>query len=198
MLLIAGVVTSPTDNGTYQISSLIPSEGTIKVPSARELKAKTKEKIVDSVKEELNSLAQSTTHLEEVNLVRVVDGDTLVVKIDEKDEKVRLIGIDTPESVASDKSRNTVWGEIASDYTKSLLKDVTKVSLQYDKEPRDKYGRILAYVYVGTEMLNMRIIEDGYAKVMTIAPNTSHARDFEAAYKAAAENKKGLFGKGWK
>ncbi len=122
-------------------------------------------------------------------LIRVIDGDTLLVSIDGKNIKVRLIGIDTPESVHSDESKNNEYGDMASAYTSALLQDISDVWLEYDQEEYDRYGRILAYVWLSSEsaddtyqdMLNYELIHDGYAYNKEYAPNTKYADVFEAA-----------------
>lgn len=83
-----------------------------------------------------------------VTIERVVDGDTFVVKQNHKKYKVRLIGVNTPESVAQDESRNTETGIAASDYSKKHLPKGSQVYLEFDKETKDKYGRLLAYVWL--------------------------------------------------
>lgn len=109
---------------------------------------------------------------------RVVDGDTIVVLMDGKKEKVRMIGIDTPESVHPDKSRNTPMGKIASKYTKDNLEG-KYVTLETDVQERDKYGRILAYVYLDDKMFNKTLLEEGLAELMTIPPNVKYVDDFK-------------------
>lgn len=78
---------------------------------------------------------------------RVVDGDTIIVTKEGKSVKVRMIGVNTPESVHSDASKNTPEGKKASNYTKSRLEKGQIVYLEYDTEPQDIYGRDLAYVW---------------------------------------------------
>lgn len=109
---------------------------------------------------------------------RVVDGDTIVVLMDGKKEKVRMIGIDTPESVHPDKSRNTPMGKIASKYTKDNLEG-KYVTLETDVQERDKYGRVLAYVYLDDKMFNKTLLEEGLAELMTIPPNVKYSEDFK-------------------
>jgi len=130
--------------------------------------------------------------LEECELVRVVDGDTIIVLQDTEEIYVRLIGIDTPESVNPDESKNTEEGIQASEHTKELLSDVDTVYLEYDVETEDDYGRTLAYVYYYNAdnnciMLNEKIMADGYADTLTIQPNTKYASVFERYVKE--ENK---------
>ena len=130
--------------------------------------------------------------LEEVTLKRVVDGDTIIVLNKNKEElRVRLIGIDTPESVHPDADKNTVDGQLASDYTKSQLKKGQILYLEFDEEPQDKYGRTLAYVWINHQvdstniediaknMYNAKLIADGYAVAKKFPPNTKYAELFE-------------------
>lgn len=87
--------------------------------------------------------------MEEVTMERVVDGDTVVVRRkDGESVKIRMIGVNTPESVSPDKAKNTAEGEAASQFTKSRLLKGEKVYLEYDKERTDKYGRTLAYIWL--------------------------------------------------
>lgn len=108
-------------------------------------------------------------------VVRVVDGDTIVLPIDGADVKVRLLGINAPESVHADESKNTEEGRIASAYLKDLLEG-KEVFVEYDVEALDQYGRILAYVYLDDEttMVNADLIQKGYAKVVRIEPNIKY------------------------
>jgi micrococcal nuclease len=121
---------------------------------------------------------------------RVVDGDTFEI---ESGEKVRMIGVDTPESV---KPNHPVepYGKEASNYSKQLLSGQT-VTLKFDVEPRDRYGRLLAYVYMadGT-FVNEKLVRDGYARIMTIPPNVAYADLFLKAERDAREHNRGLWG----
>lgn len=128
------------------------------------------------------------------DVVRVVDGDTIIVDIDGEKTRVRFIGVDTPESVNPDKSLNTVQGAIAADYTKELLTG-KQVYLEYDKEHTDKYDRVLAYVYLsdGETMVETELINSGMARTMAIEPNTKYASYFEQLEAAAVEKKIGIW-----
>jgi len=133
---------------------------------------------------------------------RVVDGDTLVL---ESGERVRLIGIDTPEMHDSDKltrdSRRSqqdasvikAMGQKAYQFTKGLIEG-KRVSLEFDAERQDKYKRLLAYVYLkdGT-FVNAQVLKQGYASVMTYPPNVKYADLFLNLYREARENKRGLW-----
>lgn len=126
---------------------------------------------------------------------RVVDGDTFWVYNDSmKAIKVRLIGVDTPETVHPRKS-GEYFGEEASDYVKSLL-ETNRVRLEYDVGKEDRYGRTLAYVYLedGT-FLNADLLKKGYARIMTIPPNIKHADYFLKLERKARKKKKGMWKK---
>lgn len=112
-------------------------------------------------------------------VLRVVDGDTFVVNYNGMEEYVRLIGVDTPESVYPDSERNTEAGVLASDYTKARLEG-KQVELEFDVQQRDMYGRLLAYVYVDGVMYNKTLLEDGVANLATYPPNVKYVDDFTA------------------
>jgi len=129
-----------------------------------------------------------------VTVVRVVDGDTVVAHLPGGDERVRLIGIDTPESV--DPRRPVeCFGKEAARRTGELLPKGTEIRLERDVEARDRYGRLLAYVYRvddGT-FINLALAEEGYADVLTIPPNIAYADRFAAAVAGAREYGRGLW-----
>jgi micrococcal nuclease len=125
----------------------------------------------------------------------VVDGDTIVVRIHGRGEHVRLIGIDTPETVAPSKPV-MCFGKEASAETAALLPPGTPVQLVRDVEGRDDYGRLLAYVYRISDGLfvNLSLAEDGFADALPIAPNTAHADAFRTAVATARAERRGLWG----
>lgn len=127
-------------------------------------------------------------------VVRVVDGDTVVVKIEGQEEKVRLIGINTPESVDPRKPVEC-FGKEASTHTAELLPEATMVRLVRDVEARDRYGRLLAYVYRESDGLfvNLSLVADGFAEQATYPPNVAHVDEFAAAARTARENNAGLW-----
>lgn len=112
-------------------------------------------------------------------VLRVVDGDTFVVNYNGVEEYVRLIGVDTPESVHPDSEKNTEAGILASDYTKARLEG-KQVELEFDVQQRDMYGRLLAYAYVDGVMYNKTLLEDGVANLATYPPNVKYVDDFTA------------------
>ena len=130
--------------------------------------------------------------LKEYKVVRVVDGDTFVVDYDGTEERIRLIGIDTPESVHPNESKNIEEGIKTSNYTKERLEGKT-VKLEFDVQERDKYGRILAYAYIDDKMYNKELLALGYAKIATYPPNVKYVDDFTKIQEKARENKVGLW-----
>ncbi len=117
------------------------------------------------------------------SVTRVVDGDTIEVDYNGTLEKVRLIGVDTPESVHPDSSKNTEEGILASDYTKAKLEG-KQVELEFDVQQRDQYGRLLAYVWVDGLMYNKTLLEDGVANLATYPPNVKYVDEFTAIVQA--------------
>ena len=128
-------------------------------------------------------------------VVHVVDGDTVVARVQGRDEHVRLIGIDTPETVDPDRPV-MCWGPEASAETHRLLPDGTAVRLVRDVEGRDAYGRLLAYVYRADDgtFVNLALARGGFADVLAIAPNTAHGDELRAAVADAKQARRGLWG----
>ena len=125
-------------------------------------------------------------------VVRVVDGDTVILNIDGKKTRVRLIGIDTPESVAMDESRNVKQGKTASEYTKQLLEN-KKVRLEYDDEKQDVYDRKLGYLFLDDEFINEKLLKEGMAKLYTKTTNQKYSERLKKAEQYARDNKKGFW-----
>jgi micrococcal nuclease len=110
---------------------------------------------------------------------RVVDGDTIVVRRAGRDERVRYIGMDTPESVKPGTPVQC-YAKAASAANHRLV-DGEQVRLVGDREARDRYGRTLAYVYRARDGLfvNAELVRRGYARTLEIAPNTAHAAQLQ-------------------
>lgn len=136
--------------------------------------------------------AVNIDNLDSYTVIRVVDGDTIKVMFEGEEESVRLIGIDTPESVHPDSSKNTEFGEFVSAYAKETLEG-KEVVLEFDENQRDMYDRLLAYVYIDGEMFNKTLVEKGYADVSTYKPNVRYEDDFEALALEAKHNKLGMW-----
>ncbi len=144
---------------------------------------------------------------------RVVDGDTAIISFMPEDgtkylkERVRFLGVDTPETVHPNKPVQ-YYGKEASDFTKAQLTDKI-VWLQTDVGVKDRYDRMLAYVWlkepsekdlddekaIRENMFNARLLLDGYAQLMTIQPNSRYANLFVHFQREAREDKRGLWGK---
>ena len=139
-----------------------------------------------------------------IRVTRVIDGDTVEL---ENRERVRLIGIDTPEARYNTKlerdARRTKkdyrtiieMGKAATEFTKRLV-DRQKVRIEFDVEKRDRYGRLLAYVYLPDgRMLNAELVKEGYAQMYTFPPNVKYSDLFLTLQQEAREQGKGLWGK---
>lgn len=127
-------------------------------------------------------------------VIRIVDGDTLHVDLGGTDTTVRLIGIDTPETHGRGGLREC-FGQEATRRLEGLLGKGAAVTVVRDAEPRDRYGRLLAYVYRASDGLfvNLAMARDGYAVALTIPPNVAHADEFVAAAAAARRANRGLW-----
>ncbi len=130
-------------------------------------------------------------------VLRVVDGDTAVMLVGGTKERVRFIGVDTPESTREIEP----FGEEASDYTRQAL-DGRNVWIETDAEPRDRYDRLLAYVWlerpddrsdaeVRAKQLNALLLLDGYANMSTYPPNVRYVDSYRIYQREAREAKRG-------
>lgn len=123
---------------------------------------------------------------------KVVDGDTIEVS---GGERVRLIGVDTPETKDPNRAVGC-YGREASTFTATLIPPGTAVRLVGDVEQRDRYGRLLAYVYRHADGLfvNAELLRRGYAQLLTVPPNVAHTDEFVALSRQARELGQGLWG----
>jgi micrococcal nuclease len=126
-----------------------------------------------------------------VPVLKVTDGDTLHVRYQERDERVRLIGIDTPE-VPWYGGAGECFGVEAGLYARRRL-DGRTVSLVFDVNQRDRYDRLLAYVYLGDELINLTLVRQGYATADPVPPDTRMSSAFDQAEGAARTAGKGLW-----
>lgn len=184
------VVTSELPTPTQNISAIVNDKNSLDESNLSQT--------IDTIINESESIAKDiNSKFVKASLVRVVDGDTIVVDIDNEQVKVRLIGIDTPESVASEEylkktgKTNSQEGKDASEVTKSILADYSEVYLQKDVSETDKYGRLLRYVWlevpddktdvneISTKMLNAILLEKGVAKAVTYKPDIEYKDVFE-------------------
>lgn len=126
-------------------------------------------------------------------VTRIVDGDTIHVDLDGADETIRYIGVDTPESVKPGTPVEC-FAKKASARNAQLVEG-EDVKLRFDVERRDRYGRLLAYVYrVGDGLfVNAELIRDGYARTLTIPPNVRFAERFARLQRDARRAGRGLW-----
>ena len=148
--------------------------------------------ILSSAISQDNTALAATT----VKVDRVVDGDTFVTYIDGEKTRIRMIGVDTPESVHPNESKNTKWGKKISKWVKKQLTG-KKVKLKYDKDKYDQYGRTLAYVYLGKSMFNKTLLKKGYARAVYYAPNGKYRKTFNKLQATAKKKKKGFWKDGY-
>jgi micrococcal nuclease len=123
------------------------------------------------------------------HVVKVIDGDSLVIKIDGKPVECRMIGIDAPEL------GQKPWGHRARNHLIGILqKSAWRVSVETDADERDRYGRALVYLRdKGGSLINLRMAEDGYAVPLSIRPNVAHAPEISAAVDSAKSSGKGIW-----
>jgi micrococcal nuclease len=124
---------------------------------------------------------------------RVVDGDTIELRIGRANETVRLLGIDTPETVHPAKPVEC-FGPEASSRATQLLPVGTVVRIQRDIEARDHFGRLLLYVFVGEAMVNEVLLQEGFGRPLSIEPNVSHSLSFARIAGEARSRGTGLWG----
>jgi micrococcal nuclease len=127
-------------------------------------------------------------------VTRVVDGDTIEVEIDGQAYKVRYIGIDTPETVHPSKPVQC-FGPEASARNKELVEGKT-VGVEKDVSETDDFGRLLRYVWVGSEMVNATLVSSGYAQVATYPPDVKYQQHFLDLQRQARDAGLGLWGAG--
>jgi micrococcal nuclease len=139
----------------------------------------------------LGSKASSSPTGLVVPVLKVTDGDTIHVRYQGRDERVRLIGVDTPE-VPWYGGEGECYGVEAGLYARERLSGHI-VGLVFDVAPRDRYGRLLAYVYVARELFNLTLVRLGYAEDDPVAPDTRMASLFAAAESQAKSAGRGLW-----
>lgn len=128
----------------------------------------------------------------EAQVLSVTDGDTFRAKLpDGTEERIRLLLIDTPETKHASKPVQP-FGPEASVFAENMLLG-NQVHLEFDVAERDQYGRLLAYVYIGYEMLNERLLEEGLARVSVFQPNVKYVERFRHIQQTAREQRLGVW-----
>jgi micrococcal nuclease len=138
-------------------------------------------------------------------VISITDGDTIVIRLQGRKERVHLIGINAPESQENPKAKKdslrtgedlkTIieMGQRSTRFVKTVLRPVDHVSIEFDVQERDRFGRLLGYVWLPDgRMLNEEIVRAGYANLMTYPPNVKYWERLEKACRDAREAKKGL------
>lgn len=140
------------------------------------------------------STSLSISHQQLFKVKKVVDGDTFWVEDgSKKGMKIRLIGVDAPESRNAFRKKKEPFGEASKQYLINLI-DGKRVRLKYDVSRYDRYGRTLAYAWLedGT-FINAKLLQDGYAVVMTVPPNIKYADYFLKLQRKARRANRGLW-----
>lgn len=127
----------------------------------------------------------------EGTVVRVVDGDTIHVKLWGRVEKVRYIGVNTPETHHPTRGEEP-GGREAAEMNRRLVAG-QRVRIELDVRARDRHGRLLAYVWVGDLMVNAELVRLGYAQVMTVPPNVKYQELFVKLQREARDANRGLW-----
>jgi micrococcal nuclease len=142
-----------------------------------------------------DATSSSPTEPGAATVVEVVDGDTIEVDVAGSVETVRLLGVDTPETVHPDEPVGC-FGPEASARTKQLLPPGTEVRLERDEEARDRYGRLLAYVHLPADgtFVNEALLREGFAETLIIEPNHAYAGRLLSAQDEAQAAGAGLWG----
>lgn len=131
---------------------------------------------------------------EEVIFSDCVDGDTIKVILNEEEIKVRLLAVDTPESVST-QVEDEYYGKEASDYTCNLITKAKTIELEYDEnsDKTDKYGRVLAWVFVDGNLLQDSLVRNGYAEVAYLYGDYKYTDTLEASEILAKKEKLGIW-----
>ena len=202
VLFVVGVAASPSSPSTPATIPPTPSTASSVAPGTSALADSSTAPPAGTSTEQLSSQPseQRTNHIIAATVTRVIDGDTAEMRLESGTvEKVRFIGVDTPESTTQVEP----YGKEAAEYTDRALSS-KKVYLELDVGERDKYGRLLAYVWMSPpaqpsdqeirdKMFNARLLLDGYAQLMTVPPNVKYADYFVKFQREARDAGKGLW-----
>jgi micrococcal nuclease len=131
-------------------------------------------------------------HAVRARVLRVIDGDTIEVSIVGREEDVRYIGVDTPETVKPGTPVQCYGPQAKAENRRLVARKA--VRLVFDRERRDVYGRLLAYVHAGSRFVNAALVRRGYARTLTIPPNTGHAARLRRLELEAGQDGRGLWG----
>lgn len=132
--------------------------------------------------------------IECATVIKVYDGDTITVKMLNSGDKykVRLIGIDTPELKDNKHGKKSPYASLCKKYLSDLILN-KDIELECDVQRFDRYNRLLAYVYYKGEMVNLKMLKEGYAKLYTVPPNVKYVERFKDAQAEAHNERRGLW-----
>jgi micrococcal nuclease len=155
----------------------------------------------------LSLFTSCVNNQEAITVLKVIDGDTLRIRLKGKTEKIRLIGIDTPEMQVNDKAKRDArrskmdmstilrQGRASRQFVSTLVRRGDQIRIAFDVQKRDRFGRLLGYVYLSDgRMLNEEILKAGFAYILSIPPNVRYQKRFKTVFTEARENKRGLWG----
>ncbi|MBI3459168.1 thermonuclease family protein [Candidatus Azambacteria bacterium] len=144
---------------------------------------------ITQLRSQIDKLKTPGNNLKTFLVTRVIDGDTIEI---ENGSKIRYIGINTPETVDPRKPVEC-FGEQASLYNQELVLN-KQVRLEKDISETDRYGRLLRYVYVGDDFINLKLVQRGFALSSSYPPDLKYQVKFRQAERAARQEKRGLWG----
>ncbi|KAL9644392.1 hypothetical protein ABK040_013621 [Willaertia magna] len=132
------------------------------------------------------------SQMKNINVIRVVDGDTIICDINNNNrERIRFIGIDTPE-IGHRNQKEREFANKAKDFVERHLSN-NLITLEFEKQLRDRYGRLLAHVWLGRVNFQSLLLENGLARAMTVSPNTKYQALYQEKEGEARENMVGLW-----
>ncbi|EGO7566487.1 thermonuclease family protein [Enterococcus faecalis] len=158
--------------------------------------ASLEQKAQDSVKEGTGNFTPTISNDQRISadFVRHVDGDTTVLRIDGKEQKVRFLLIDTPETVKPN-TKVQPFGLEASKRTKELLSTASKITFKYDEgDKTDRYGRALGYIFIDGTLLQKTLVREGLARVAYVKePSTKYLEELEKEQEQAKNQLIGIW-----
>ncbi len=178
VVIILGVTLSYFVSGKNSLKSI----QTINAPNSENIKGETY-----VATDESDFLSQNQTY--EVLVTRVIDGDTIEI---EGSQRIRYIGIDSPETV-NPNIKTQCFGTAAAGKNKELVEG-KRVSLEKDVSETDKYGRLLRYVYLGDQLVNELLVREGYAHALSYPPDTKYQNQLNQAQEEAQQGSRGMWG----
>lgn len=134
----------------------------------------------------------SARTIKKIELVKCIDGDTAIFKIGNEKEKVRFLAINTPEY---NEEKKEYYGKEASEYTCKKLTNAKKIEIEYDKksDKRDRYGRVLGWIFVDDTLLQESLVKNGYAEIKYVYDNYSYVEILEKREKQAKKKELGIW-----